>query len=150
MLYEHRITCCNAFEQKRASTIYGQMVMNSVISYAIQNLVQKGIGSFLSSGGSDKNSLQSALSHLTGRIKDTNHPLVQQVKSNSGTSDSNQAKQYTQQGIGVLNDHAGKDAQGLSSILGGIAGGGGGSSSSQGGMGDIANLAGGLLQGDKK
>ena len=114
-------------EQSVASTI-----MSTVVNFALQNLMQRGIGSFLNSGGSDAGSLQSALSHLGGNIQDPNHPLGQQVKNNSGIQDPNQAKQYTQQAIGLLKEHADSDQQGLSSLLGGFTG-----NSQQGGIGDL-------------
>lgn len=50
-------------EQSVASTI-----MSTVANFALHNLMQKGIGSFLNSGGSDAGALQSALSHLGGNI----------------------------------------------------------------------------------
>lgn len=139
IVYEHRVSYTtfsnkSGIEQSVASTI-----MSTVVNFALQNLMQKGIGSFLNSGGSDTGSLQSALSHLGGNVSDPSHPLVQQVKDNSGIQDQNQAKQYTQQAIGLLKEHAGNDPQGLSSLLGGFMG-----NNQQGGIGD---LVGGFLGG---
>ncbi len=116
-------------QQSMAGTI-----MNTIMGYMMQNFMQKGMGSFLNSGGSDTNSIKSALSQLGGGLNDPNHPLVQQVKRNSGLQDDNQAKQYTQQGVGLLRENADSDPQGLSSLLGSFGGG-------------IENLAGGLLSG---
>lgn len=131
----------SGIQQSLASTI-----INTIINYAMQNLMQKGIGSFLNSGGSDKGSLQSALSHLGGNISDSSHPLVQQVKDNSGIQDPNQAKQYTQQAIGLLKEHADSNPQGLSSLLGGFMSSSNNSSSNQqGGGGSIGDLVGGLM-----
>ncbi|AFU57166.1 hypothetical protein Ngar_c02180 [Candidatus Nitrososphaera gargensis Ga9.2] len=56
----------------------------------MQNMMQKGIGSFLSSGGNDKGSMQSALSQLDGGLNNIEHPLVQQVKQNANLRDDNQ------------------------------------------------------------
>jgi hypothetical protein len=69
----------SGIQQSVASTI-----MSTVINFALQNLMQKGIGSFLNSSGGDAGSLQSALSSLAGNIQDPAHPLIQQVRSNSG------------------------------------------------------------------
>jgi hypothetical protein len=81
------------------------------------------------------------------------HPLVQEVKQKSGLSDDNQAEQYTQQALGVLHENAGKDPQGLGSLIGTFLGqggttqttagserqkGGGGESAGEGGLSDIA------------
>jgi hypothetical protein len=129
----------SGIQQSIASTI-----ISTIISYAMQNLMQKGIGSFLNSGGSDTGSLQSALSHLGGNVSDSSHPLVQQVKDNSGIQDPNQAKQYTQQAIGLLKEHAGSDPQGLSSLLGGFMGNNNNRQDSGGG-GGIGDLVGGLM-----
>jgi hypothetical protein len=40
--------------------------------------MQKGLGSFMNSGGGEKNSMQSSLSELEGGLNDPHHPLVQQ------------------------------------------------------------------------
>lgn len=125
----------SGIQQSVASTI-----INTVVNFAIQNLMQKGIGSFLSSGGNDTGSLQSALSHLEGNIQDPGHPLVQQVKDNSGLKDPAQAKQYTQQALALLKQHAGSDPQGTSSLLGGLL-------NSQGSGSGIEDLVGGFLGG---
>jgi hypothetical protein len=117
-------------------------ILSTIINYAVQNLMQKGISSFLSSNGSDKSSLQSALSNLDGHTNDPNSPLVQQVKSSSGLRDNNQSKQYTQQAVELLKEHAGKDPQGLSSLLGSFTS---SENQGQGGMGNIADLAGRFL-----
>ncbi|MEO9295658.1 MAG: hypothetical protein ABI347_08675 [Nitrososphaera sp.] len=56
-------------------------------------------------------------------------------------SDPDQAKQYTQQAVGLLKEHAGNDPQSLSSLLGGFMGAGGS------GKGGISGLVGGFLEG---
>ena len=138
-------------QQSIASTI-----MSTIMSYIMQNFMQKGFSSFLGSGGGDQGSMKSALSQLQNDANDPNHPLVQQVKNDSGLQDNNQARQYTQQAIGMLNEHADNNPQGLQSmfgnfanskgfdlgsILGTMGGGGSGSNSQQrrkqGGIGDL-------------
>ena len=130
----------SGIEQSIASTI-----MSTVVNFALQNLMQKGIGNFLNSGGTDTGSVQSALSHLGGNISDPNHPLVQQVKANSGVQDPNQAKQYTEQAIGLLKEHGGNDPQGLSSLLGGFMS---NNSNQQGGS--IGDMVGDFMSGSSK
>jgi hypothetical protein len=123
-------------QQSMSSTI-----MSTIMSYMMQHFMQKGFGSFMNSGGGDRNSMQSSFSELEGGLNDPRHPLVQQVKNNAGLQDDNQARMYTQQATGLLRENANNDPQGLSSLLGSFGGGG-----QQGG--GIGNLVGGLLGGD--
>jgi hypothetical protein len=116
--------------------------MSTIMSYMMQNFMQKGLGSFMNSRGGDRSSMHSAFSELEGGINDPRHPLVQQVKSNCGFQDDNQARMYTQQATGLLREHTNNDPQGLSSLLGSFGGG-----QQQGGGGGIGNLVGGLLGG---
>lgn len=76
----------------------------------MQNLMQRGLGSLLNSGGNDQSSIKSALSQLQNQVNDSNHPLVHQVKVNSLFQDNYQAKQYAQLAINMLNEHAEKSA----------------------------------------
>ncbi len=122
-------------QQSMSSTI-----MSTIMSYMMQHFMQKGLGNFMNSGGGDKNSMQSSFSELEGGLSDPRHPLVQQVKSNCGLQDDNQARMYTQQATGLLRENASNDPKGLSSLFGSFGGGGG----QQGGVG---NLVGGMLGG---
>ena len=121
-------------QQSMSSTI-----MSTIMSYMVQHFMQKGLGSFMNSGGGEKNSMQSSLSELEGGLNDPHHPLVQQVKNNCGIQDDNQARRYTQQATGLLRENANNDPQGLSSLFGSFGGG-----QQQGGIG---NMMGGLLGG---
>lgn len=125
-------------QQSMSSTI-----MSTIMSYMMQNFMQKGLGSFMNSGGGDRNSMQSSFSELEGGINnDPRHPLVQQVKNNCGLQDDIQARMYTQQATGLLRENANNDPQGMSSLFGSFGGAGG---QQQGG--GIGNLVGGLLGG---
>jgi len=113
-------------------------VMNAIIGYVMQNMMQKGIGSFLGGSGgggnnSDAGGLTSALSGLGGLNRD--HALVQHVQQNAGIQDPDQATQYTQHGVNLLNEQANNNPQGMQSLLSGFLGGGGGSGQQQGGVG---------------
>jgi hypothetical protein len=104
-------------QQTIASTI-----MSTIMSYIMQNFMQKGLSSFLGSGGNDQGSMGSALSQLQNDANnDPNHPLVQQVKNDSGLQDNIQARQYTQQALSMLNEHADNNPQGLQSMFGNFA-----------------------------
>jgi hypothetical protein len=117
-------------------------VMNAIIGYVTQTMMQKGLSSFLGSGGSDGGAggLKSALSGL-GEMK-RDHPLVQHVQKNAGIQDSDQAAQYTQHGVNVLNEEADSNPQGIQSLLGGFLGKGGGGSGQQQGGGGLGDLLG--------
>src|SRR5919205_3068861 len=97
-------------------------IMSTIMSYLMQNFMQKGLSSFLGSGGSDQVSMKSALSQLQNDANnDPNHPLIQQVKNDTGLQDNNQARQYTQQAVSMLNEHADNNPQGLHSMFGNFA-----------------------------
>jgi hypothetical protein len=122
--------------------------MSTIMSYMMQHFMQKGLGSFMNSGGSDRGSMQSSFSELQGGLNDPRHPLVQQVKNNCGIQDDNQARMYTQQATGLLSEHANNDPQGLSSLFGSLGGGGGlGGLGQQQQGGGIGDMVGGLLGG---
>jgi hypothetical protein len=117
----------------------------------MQHFMQKGLGSFMNSGGGDRGSMQSSFSELEGGLNnDPRHPLVQQVKNNCGLQDDNQARMYTQQATGFLRENANNDPQGLSSLFGSFGGGrglGGLGQQQQQGGGGIGDMVGGLLRG---
>jgi hypothetical protein len=118
-------------------------VMNAIISYVTQTMMQKGLSSFLGGGGSSgagAGGLKSALSGLGSLNRD--HPLVQSVQQNAGIQDPDQATQYTQHGVNLLNEQADSNPQGIQSLLGGFLGKGGGSGSQQqgGGIGDMLGI----------
>jgi uncharacterized membrane protein len=74
------------------------------------------------------------------------HELVRHVQQNTGIQDAEQARQYTQHGVDVLNEQSKNNLQGLQSILGGFLGSGGGGSqqgrgsSGGGGIGDMLGI----------
>jgi hypothetical protein len=87
-------------------------VINAIIGYITQNMMQKGIGSFLGGGGTtDGEGLKSALSGLGGLNRD--HALVQHVQQNAAIQDPDQATQYTQHGVNLLKEQADSNPQGI-------------------------------------
>ena len=105
-------------------------VMNAIIGYITQNMMQRGISSFFGGGSTaDGGGLKSALSGLGGLNRD--HALVQHVQQNAAIQDPEQATQYTQHGVNLLNEQADSNPQGIQSLLGGFLGGSGGSSGQQ-------------------
>ena len=99
-------------------------------------MMGQGLGNMLSGGGSNDGgssglgSIQSMLSSLGGGLN-RDHELVRHVQQNAGIKDPETARQYTQQGVDVLNEQARSNPQGLQSLLGGFLGGGGSSRNQQ-------------------
>ena len=117
-------------------------IMNAIIGYLMQNMMQKGLSSFLGGGGGGSG-LKSALSSLGGLNRD--HALVQHVQQNAGIQDPDQATQYTQHGVSLLNEQASNNPQELQSLLGNFMGNssGGGSNLQQGKGGLLGDILGG-------
>ncbi|MFL6452703.1 MAG: hypothetical protein ACJ71L_01715 [Nitrososphaeraceae archaeon] len=118
---ESRYAHWNVFTADWGTTIYVWFYneCNHRISHAKYNA--KGLSSFLGGGGSggsgsssgDAGGLKSALSGLGGLNRD--HPLVQHVQQNAGIQDPDQATQYTQHGVNLLNEQADSNPQGMQS-----------------------------------
>jgi hypothetical protein len=119
-------------------------IMNAIIGYIMQNMMQKGLSSFLGGGGggSDAGGLKSALSSLGGGLN-RDHALVQHVQQNTGIQDPDQATQYTQHGVNLLNEQANSNPQGLQSLLGNFLDNSGGSNQQQGKGGLLGDILGG-------
>jgi hypothetical protein len=94
-----------------------QSLMNTIISSVINHLTQQGPqNSFMDGGG-----IQSALSNI-GPL-DPNHALVQKVQQDTGIQDPQQATQYTQQALDLMNEHANSNPQGIQSLFSNFMGG---------------------------
>jgi hypothetical protein len=90
-----------------------------------------GIGSIISGiAGGDSGSdgsgsgIDSILSGLGGLNQD--HELVRHVQQNAGIQDPEQARQYTQHGVDILNEQSNSNPQGIQSIFSGVLDGSGG------------------------
>jgi hypothetical protein len=121
----------------------GNSIMSAIIGFMAQKMMGQGLGSMLSGGGGSGGSsggIQSMLSGLGGLNRD--HELVKHVQQNAGIKDPETARQYTQQGVEVLNEQSKSNPQGLQSLLGGFLGGGGGSSGNQQAKGSGGGLGG--------
>jgi hypothetical protein len=122
----------------------GSSVMSAIVGFLAQKTMVggRGIGSMLSglTGGGGSSGIGSILSGLGGLNKD--HELVRHVQQNTGIQDPEQARQYTQHGVDILNEQSNNNAQGLQSILGGFLGGEGSKqgSGSGGGIGDMLGI----------
>ena len=136
-------------QRSGADQSMGNSVMSAIIGFLVQKMMGGGIGGMLYglTGGSQQGSgsiggIGSILSSLGRLSKD--HELVRHVQQNTGIQDSEQARQYTQHGVDILNEQSKYNPQGLQSILGGFLGSGGGShqgrGSSGGGIGDMLGI----------
>ena len=111
----------------------------------------QGLGGMLSGGSSDGGgggigNIQSMLSGLGSLNRD--HELVSEVQQKAGVQDPEQARQYTQQGIDVLNEQSKTNPQGLQSLLASfMGGGGGGSGQNKVGGGGLSGMIGDVLGG---
>ena len=105
-----------------------QSIAGSVINAIIGHIThQGGIGNLFSRGNSYTDhdrigGIQSALSNIMGegeggRQLQHDHPLVQYVQQNAGIQDPQKAKEYTQQGLDLMNEHAKNNPQGLHSLF---------------------------------
>ena len=122
--------------------------MSAIIGFVAQKMMGQGLGNMLSGGGgSNSGGIQSMLSGLGGLNRD--HELVKRVKQNAGIKNPETARQYTQQGVEVLNEQSKSNPPGLQSLLDGFLGGGGSSGSQQGkgGGGGLGGIIGDVLGG---
>ena len=132
-----------------------QQSMSAIVGFIVQKMVGQVLGNMLSGGGSSSGnsssglvSLQSILSSLGGG-SNRDHELVRHVQQNAGIKDPETARQYTQQGVDVLNEQSRSNPQGLQSLLGGFLGGGGlrGNQQDKGGGRGLGGMIGNILGG---
>jgi hypothetical protein len=115
--------------------------MSAIIGFMVQKMMGQGIGNMLSGssgGSSSSDGIQSMLSGLVGGGLNRDHELVRHVQQNAGIQDPETAKQYTQQGVDILNEQSRSNPQGLQSLFSGFLGGGQEKKGCLGGMlGDV-------------
>ena len=121
----------------------GNSIMNAIIGFMAQKMMGQGIGSMLSGGGSGSGGIQSMLSGLTGGIN-RDHELVRHVQQNAGIQDPETARQYTQQGVSILDEQSRTNPQGLQSLFGSFLGGG---QQKKGGSVGVGEMLGDVLGG---
>jgi hypothetical protein len=113
----------NMFSQKTGAQ---PSVANSVMNAVIGFMMQKGIGNIFSSGGSGLGGIISAISNVIGCSNNNlspDHDLVKHVQRTCDIQDPQQATQYTQQAVSVMNEHGNSNPQGLQSLLSNLTGG---------------------------
>jgi hypothetical protein len=128
----------------------GNSIMNAIIGFMAQKMMRQGIGSMLSGGGgSGSGGIQSMLSALTGGGGlNRDHELVRHVQQNAGIQDPETARQYTQQGVSILDEQSRTNPQGLQSLFGSFLGGGVGQQKKSGsGGGGVGEMLGDVLGG---
>ena len=123
-------------------------IMNAIIGFMAQKMMGQGIGSMLSGSGSGSGGIQSMLSGLGGGGGlNRDHELVRHVQQNAGIQDPETARQYTQQGVSILDEQSRTNPQGLQSLLGGFIGGGGQQKKGGGSGGGVGEMLGDVLGG---
>jgi len=138
------------FSQRSGVQQYmGNSIMNAIIRFMAQKMMRQGIGSMLSGGGgSGSGGIQSMLSALTGGGGlNRDHELVRHVQQNAGIQDPETARQYTQQGVSILDEQSRTNPQGLQSLFGSFLGGGVGQQKKSGSGGGVDEMLGDVLGG---
>ena len=112
------------------------MVMNAVIGF----MMQKGLGGMMGGAGQGQGQgggggIMSVLSNFMGG-SDTgpDSEMVRHVQQTCGIQDSQQASQYTQQAVSVMNEQGNSDPGGLQGLLSNFVGGGAQQQSSSSGQ----------------
>jgi len=135
----------NMFSQKTGAQ---QSIAMAVINAVIGFMMQRGIGSMLSSSSQAGNQggIMSVLSNLvgSGNSFDQNHELVQHVQQNAGIKDPQQATQYTQQAVDLLKEHGNNNPQGLQSLFSNLMGGQSQQNNQKSDKGLLGDVMGGL------
>jgi hypothetical protein len=124
--------------------------MNAIIGFMAQKMMGQGIGSMLSGGGGGSGSggIQSMLSGLVGGGGlNRDHELVRHVQQNARIQDPETARQYTQQGVNILDEQSRSNPQGLQSLFGSFLGEGGGQQKKGGSGGGVGEMLGDVLGG---
>ena len=85
------------------------------------------------SGGGQGGGIMSALSNFAGGDNTSpNSEMVKHVQQTCGIQDPQQASQYTQEAVNIMNEHGNTNSSGLESLLSNFMGGGQSQSSSNG------------------
>jgi hypothetical protein len=110
----------NTFLQKTGvQSSMATMVINAVIGY----MMQRGLGGMMSGGGQG-GGIMSALSNFVGGDNTSpNSDMVKHVQQTCGIQDSQQASQYTQQAVNIMNEHGNSKSSGLESLFSNFMGG---------------------------
>jgi hypothetical protein len=105
----------------------GNSIMTVIVGFLAQKMTGGGIGNMISGiAGGDSvtdgsgGGIGSILSGLGGLNKD--HELVRHVQQIAGIQDPEQARQYTQHGVDILNEQSKSNPQELRSIFSGFLG----------------------------
>ena len=111
----------NMFSQKTgAQSSMATMVINAVIGF----ITQRGLGGMMSGGGQG-GGIMSALSNIVGGDNvSPNSEMVKHVQQTCGIQDPQQASQYTQQAVSIMNEQGNSNPSGIESLFSNFMGGG--------------------------
>jgi hypothetical protein len=86
-------------------------------------MMQRGLGGMMSGGGQG-GGIMSALSNLTGGNNlSPNSDMVKHVQQTCGIQDPQQASQYTQQAVNIMNEQGNSNPTGIESLFSNFMGG---------------------------
>jgi hypothetical protein len=112
----------NMFSQKTgARSSMASMVINAVMGY----MMQRGLGKMMSGGGQGGGIMSALSNFLGGDNTSPNSDMVKHVQQTCGIQDPQQASQYTQEAVNVMNEHGTSNPSGIESLFSNYMGGGG-------------------------
>lgn len=111
----------NMFSQKTgAQSTMATMVINAVIGF----ITQRGLGGMMSGGGQGGGIMSALSSFVGGDNVNPNSDMVKHVQQTCGIQDPQQASQYTQQAVSIMNEQGNSNPSGIESLFSNFMGGG--------------------------
>lgn len=102
----------NMFSQNTgAQSSMATMVINAVIGF----ITQRGLGGMMSGGGQGGGIMSALSSFVGGDNVNPNSDMVKHVQQTCGIQDPQQASQYTQQAVSIMNEQGNSNPSGLES-----------------------------------
>ena len=111
----------NLFSQKTGvQSSMATMAINAVVGY----MMQRGLGGMISGGGQGGGIMSALSNFMGGNNVSPNSDMVKHVQQNCGIQDPQQASQYTQQAIDIINEQGNSNPNGIESLFSNFMGGG--------------------------
>ena len=96
------------------------MVINAVIGY----MMQRGLGGMMWGGGQGGGIMSALSNFMGGENTSPNSDMVKHVRQTCGIQDPQEASQYTQEAVNIMNEHGNTNPGGSESLLSNFMGGG--------------------------
>ena len=111
----------NIFSQKTgAQSSMATLVINAVIGF----ITQRGLGGMMSGGGQGGGIMSALSSFVGGDNVNPNSDMVKHAQQTCGILDPQQASQYTQQAVSIMNEQGNSNPSGIESLFSNFMGGG--------------------------